>query len=92
MNGLKIYSGPLSMFGAKVEMAAHEKGIRGERRRGGWSIVLTSCSSRMSFAAIHPNLLAWRKRVFNRPAVRLVVTAMADYLRSKGRVVPELGG
>ena len=43
-------------------------------------------------AAKHPNLLAWRKRVFSRPAVRLVVTAMADYLRSEGRVVPELGG
>src|SRR6185436_16184609 len=24
---MKIYSGPLSMFGAKVEIAAHEKGI-----------------------------------------------------------------
>jgi glutathione S-transferase len=43
-------------------------------------------------AAKHPNLLAWRKRMFGRPAVRLVVTAMADYLRSERRVVPELGG
>ena len=31
--------------------------------------------------AKHPNLLAWRRRMFGRPAVRLVVTAMADYLR-----------
>ena len=39
----------------------------------------------------HPNLLAWRKRMFSRPSVRLVVTAMADYLRREGRPVPELG-
>ena len=38
-----------------------------------------------------PRLLAWRKRVFERPAVRRVVSAMADYLRSQGRSVPELG-
>jgi len=42
--------------------------------------------------AEHPNLLAWRDRVMARPAVRTVVTAMASYLRSQGRVVPELGG
>jgi len=42
--------------------------------------------------AEHSNLLEWRKRVFARPAVRVVVTAMADYLRSQGRLVPELGG
>ena len=41
--------------------------------------------------AKHPNLLAWRRRMFGRPAVRLVVTAMANYLRSVGRVVPEHG-
>lgn len=38
------------------------------------------------------NLLAWRKRMFSRPPVRRVVTAMADYLRSEGQVVPELSG
>ncbi len=37
------------------------------------------------------NLLSWRKRMFGRLAVGLVVAAMADYLRSEGRVVPELG-
>jgi len=41
--------------------------------------------------AEHPNLLAWRRRVFARPAVARVVGAMADYLRSQGRVVPDLG-
>jgi glutathione S-transferase len=41
--------------------------------------------------AKYPNLLAWRKRVFGRPAVRRVVGAMADYLRSEGRAVPDLG-
>jgi glutathione S-transferase len=40
----------------------------------------------------HPNIVAWRKRMIGRPAVKLVVTAMADYLRSEGKVVPELGG
>jgi glutathione S-transferase len=39
-----------------------------------------------------PNLLAWRQRMMERPAVNAVVTAMADYLRSQGQVVPELGG
>ncbi|MEO8310096.1 MAG: glutathione S-transferase family protein [Caldimonas sp.] len=39
----------------------------------------------------HPRLLVWRRRMFDRPAVRRVVTAMAAYLRSQGRMVPELG-
>jgi len=42
--------------------------------------------------AEHPNLLAWRDRVMALPAVSTVVAAMASYLRSQGRVVPELGG
>jgi glutathione S-transferase len=42
--------------------------------------------------AEHSNLLAWRERMMGRAAVRTVVTAMADYLRSEGRPVPELGG
>ena len=42
--------------------------------------------------AEHSNLAAWRERMIDRPAVRTVVTAMAGYLRSQGRAVPELGG
>ena len=42
--------------------------------------------------AEHSNLVAWRERMIGRPAVRTVVTAMADYLRGEGRPVPELGG
>jgi len=42
--------------------------------------------------AEHSNLAAWRQRMIDRPAVRTVVTAMAGYLRSQGRAVPELGG
>ncbi len=42
--------------------------------------------------AEYSNLAAWRERVIDRPAVRTVVTAMAGYLRSQGRAVPELGG
>jgi glutathione S-transferase len=41
--------------------------------------------------AAHPNLLAWRGRMIARPPVKLVVGAMADYLRSQGKAVPELG-
>ena len=41
--------------------------------------------------AEHPDLLEWRERMIGRPAVRTVVTAMASYLRSQGRMVPELG-
>ncbi len=40
--------------------------------------------------AEHANLIAWRRRMFDRPAVRTVVTAMADYLLSMGRAGPEL--
>jgi glutathione S-transferase len=42
-------------------------------------------------SSAHPNLLAWRGRMFDRPPVQRVVTAMVDFLRSKGRMVPELG-
>jgi len=42
--------------------------------------------------AEHSNLVAWRGRMMARPAVSTVVTAMAGYLRSQGRAVPELGG
>jgi len=42
--------------------------------------------------AEHLNLLAWRERMIGRAAVRTVITAMASYLRSQGRMVPELGG
>jgi glutathione S-transferase len=42
--------------------------------------------------ADHSNLLAWRERMIDRPAVRTVVTAMVGYLRSQGRAIPELGG
>jgi glutathione S-transferase len=37
----------------------------------------------------HPQLLAWRRRVAPRPAVRTVIEAMAAYLRSIDRPVPE---
>lgn len=43
-------------------------------------------------SAEHSNLLAWRERMFDRPAVKRVVTAMVAYLRSQGKLVPELGG
>jgi glutathione S-transferase len=36
----------------------------------------------------HVNLLAWRKRVAERPAVRVVIDRMADYLRSIDYPVP----
>jgi glutathione S-transferase len=35
------------------------------------------------------NLLAWRSRVFSRPAVQKVIGPMSDYLTSQGRRVPE---
>lgn len=42
--------------------------------------------------AEHSNLLVWRERMLDRPAVKRVVTAMADYLRGEGKPVPESGG
>jgi glutathione S-transferase len=41
------------------------------------------------FGPQHPNLLAWRKRVAERPSVRTVLDRMADYLRSIGYPVPD---
>lgn len=38
-----------------------------------------------------PNLLAWRSRVAERPAVKPVIGAMVDYLRSVNSPVPEFG-
>lgn len=37
----------------------------------------------------HPRLLAWRRRVAARPAVRAVIDRMADYLRSIDYPVPD---
>jgi glutathione S-transferase len=38
--------------------------------------------------ARHVNLLAWRRRMASRPAVRVVIDRMADYLRSISYPVP----
>ena len=37
---------------------------------------------------VHPKLLAWRRRMAARPAVRIVIDRMADYLRSIDYPVP----
>ena len=39
----------------------------------------------------YPNLLAWRRRVAQRPAIMTVIGAMVAYLRSLNLPVPELG-
>jgi glutathione S-transferase len=39
----------------------------------------------------HPRLLAWRRRMAERPAVRAVIEPMATYLRSIDRPVPDFG-
>jgi glutathione S-transferase len=39
----------------------------------------------------HPNLLAWRRRMTARPAVRVVIDRMAAYLRGIDYPVPEFG-
>jgi glutathione S-transferase len=41
--------------------------------------------------ASYPNLLAWRGRMAERPAVAAVLGAMGTYLRGLGLAVPELG-
>ncbi|KUY85293.1 glutathione S-transferase family protein [Burkholderia territorii] len=47
---MKIITGPLSMFGAKVEIAAHEKGIAFER-------VLVPFSQQRGYDPKHPDVL-----------------------------------
>jgi glutathione S-transferase len=39
----------------------------------------------------HSHLLEWRRRMAGRPAVRIVIDRMADYLKSIGRPVPDFG-
>jgi glutathione S-transferase len=41
--------------------------------------------------AAHPGLLAWRRRMAARPAVRIVIDRMAGYLRSIDYPVPDYG-
>lgn len=41
--------------------------------------------------AAHPNLLAWRRRMIERPAVKQVIGAMVAYLRSVNLLVPDFG-
>jgi glutathione S-transferase len=50
MNRLKIYSGPLSMFGAKVEIAAREKGVE-------YDLVMVPFDFERGYAPKHPEVL-----------------------------------
>ena len=47
---MKIISGPLSMFGAKVEIAAHEKGLDFE-------LVMAPFSQQSGYSPTHPDVL-----------------------------------
>lgn len=47
---MKIISGPLSMFGAKVEIAAHEKGLAFE-------LVMAPFSQQSGYSPTHPDVL-----------------------------------
>ena len=50
MNRMKIYSGPLSMFGAKVEIAAHEKAVA-------FDLVMVPFDFERGYAPKHPEVL-----------------------------------
>jgi len=50
MNNLTIYSGPLSMFGAKVQIAALEKGLD-------FALVMVPYDSRQGYSPKHPEVL-----------------------------------
>src|SRR5881394_2547329 len=47
---MKLYSGPLSMFGAKAEIAAHEKGLAFE-------LVMVPFEMKMAYQPKHPEVL-----------------------------------
>jgi glutathione S-transferase len=50
MNDLTIYSGPLSMFGAKVQIAALEKGLE-------FALVMVPYDSQQGYSPRHPEVL-----------------------------------
>jgi glutathione S-transferase len=50
MNGLTIYSGPLSMFGAKVQIAALEKQLD-------FDLIMVPYDSRLGYSPKHPEVL-----------------------------------
>jgi hypothetical protein len=50
MNTLKLYSGPLSMFGAKVEIAARQKGLE-------LDLVMVPFDFEHGYAPKHPEVL-----------------------------------
>ena len=50
MDRLKIYSGPLSMFGAKVEIAAREKSVE-------FDLVMVPFDFERGYAPKHPEVL-----------------------------------
>ena len=47
---MKLYSGPLSMFGAKAEIAAHEKGLDVE-------LIMVPFEMKMLYQPKHPDVL-----------------------------------
>jgi hypothetical protein len=73
-----LYSGPLSMFGAKAQIAALEKGLDFE-------LVMVPYDYHLGY---RPKLLEWRHRMTRRPAVGSVVKAMTDRLCAAARPLP----
>ena len=69
---LTIYSGPLRSF---ADIAFYMASLFGERQ----GAPLTTGT---------PHLLAWRSRMSQRAPVKIVVSAMAIWLRNAGRPVP----
>ena len=87
---MRPYSGPLSMVGAKVEIAALEKGLPVK-------VFMVPYEPQAGYEPKHPDVVrinpkrqaAWRTRMAQRAAVAQVAGTMMDYLMSTGRRVPE---
>lgn len=86
---MKLYSGPLSLFTAKVRIALDEKGLDYDRVEVGWSREDRYLPHHPDVVALnpgkqHPSLLGWFDRVGNRLPVKKDADAMLAFVASLG--------
>jgi len=77
---IEIHSGPLSMFGAKAEMTAREKGVSWKRI----FVPFTLSEFYQPTSSDLKNLERWRQTMNTRESIQTVMGEMAAHLRANG--------